>query len=87
MLLLIIQIIRITASVLSWLVIISVVLSYVVSPYNTIRRTIDTIISPLLIPIRKVVPSFSGFDFSPVILILLIQVIESLLITLLNALR
>jgi len=87
MLLLIIQIIRITASVLSWLVIISVVLSYVVSPYNTIRRTIDTIISPLLIPIRKVVPSFGGFDFSPVILILLIQVIESLLITLLNALR
>ena len=71
----------------SWLVIIGIVLSYFVSPYNTIRRTIDNIISPLLNPIRKVVPSFGGFDFSPMVLILLIQVVEYLLITLLNLLK
>lgn len=87
MVLFLIQVIRITASVFSWLVIIGIVLSYFVSPYNTIRRTIDNIISPLLNPIRKVVPSFGGFDFSPMVLILLIQVLEYLLITLLNLLR
>ena len=87
MVLFLIQVIRITASVFSWLVIIGIVLSYFVSPYNTIRRTIDSIISPLLNPIRKVVPSFGGFDFSPMVLILLIQVVEYLIITLLNLLR
>jgi YggT family protein len=85
MILLLIQIIRIAASVFSWLLIIGVFLSYIVPPYNSVRRTIDSILNPLLTPIRKVVPAFGGFDFSPVILILLIQVVETLLIRLLSA--
>jgi YggT family protein len=85
MILLIIQIVRIAASVFSWLIIIAVLLSYFVSPFNPIRQTIDNLVNPLLNPIRKVVPAFGGFDFSSVVLILLIQVVEMILISLLSA--
>lgn len=87
MTLLLIQVVRIAASVFSWLVIVGVILSYIVPPYNAIRRTIDNVINPLLNPIRKIVPSFGGFDFSPIVLILLIRVIESLLTSLLYSIR
>jgi len=87
MIILMIQIVRITASVFSWLIIIAVILSYFVSPYNPIRKTFDSLVNPLLNPIRKVVPNFGGFDFSSVVLILMIQVVEMLLISLLSAIR
>lgn len=87
MTLLLIQVVRIAASVFSWLVIVGVILSYIVPSYNAIRRTIDNVINPLLNPIRKIVPSFGGFDFSPIVLILLIRVIESLLTSLLYSIR
>jgi len=87
MIIFIIQIVRITASVFSWLIIIAVILSYFVSPYNPIRKTLDSLVNPFLNPIRKVVPNFGGFDFSSVVLILIVQVVEMLLISLLSAIR
>lgn len=87
MIILMIQIVRITASVFSWLIIIAVILSYFVSPYNPIRKTLDSLVNPFLNPIRKVVPNFGGFDFSSVVLILIVQVVEMLLISLLSAIR
>ncbi|OJX41463.1 MAG: hypothetical protein BGO78_01680 [Chloroflexi bacterium 44-23] len=80
---LIIQIIQITASVYTWLIIIAIVMSYFVSPYHPIRRTLDGLINPLLNPIRKVVPPLGGFDFSPIVLVLLVRVVEILLVSVL----
>ena len=80
---LIIQIIQITASVYTWLIIIAIVMSYFVSPFHPIRRTLDGLISPLLNPIRKVVPPLGGFDFSPIVLVLLVRVVEILLVSVL----
>jgi YggT family protein len=37
-------------------------------------------VEPLLAPIRRVVPLLGALDFSPLILIILIQVISNLLI-------
>ncbi len=78
-----IQVIQIAASVYTWLIIIAIVMSYFVSPFHPIRRTIDGLINPLLNPIRKVVPPLGGFDFSPIVLVLLVRVIETLLVSLL----
>ena len=69
------------------LVIVSVILSYFMDPYHPVRRTIDSIVAPLLNPIRRVVPLVGMLDFSPLVLIILIQVIGNLLVRLLFSLR
>ena len=78
-----ITIINIVSQLLVLLVIISVILSYFMDPYHPIRRGVDNIVEPLLTPIRRVVPLIGMLDFSPLILILLIQLVRSLLISLL----
>jgi YggT family protein len=75
------------AQLLVLLVIISVILSYFMDPYHPIRRSIDGVVEPMLSPIRRVVPSLGGLDFSPLVLIILIQLLSNLLIRVLLALR
>lgn len=55
-------------------VIVDVMLSYFMSPYEPIRRTLDRIVEPFLSPIRKVIPAVGMMDFSPLVLIVLLQV-------------
>ena len=40
---------------------------------------IDRITAPLYRPIRRVLPDFGGIDFSPLVILILIQVIKKLL--------
>lgn len=82
-----IALIQALGSLLFIVVIVSVVLSYFMSPYHPIRSNLDRIVEPLLNPIRRVVPPLGMIDFSPLILIILIQVVETLLISLLASLR
>jgi len=83
----IITIISIVAQLLVLLVFISVILSYFMDPYHPIRRGVDNIVEPMLSPIRRVIPSVGMLDFSPLVLILLIQLVKSLLVSLLFNLR
>ena len=69
------------------LVIVSVILSYFMDPYHPIRRSIDSVVEPMLAPIRRVVPLLGVLDLSPLILIILIQVLSNLLIRFLSTLR
>jgi YggT family protein len=82
-----IQIIDVVSQILVLLVIISAILSFFMDPYHPIRRGVDNIVQPMLEPIRRVVPSIGMFDFSPLILIILIQVISNLLIAFLSSAR
>ena len=68
------------SQILTWIVIISVILSYFMDPYNPIRRGVDNIVEPMLAPIRRVIPPAGMFDFSPVILVILIQVVSNIII-------
>lgn len=61
------------------LVVIQVLLSYFMSPFHPIRQAIDRLVNPLLNPIRRNVPPLGMFDFSPLILIVAIQIVDSLL--------
>lgn len=72
--------------ILILLVILSVILSYFLDPYHPLRRGLDRIVEPMLSPIRRVVPLVGMLDFSPLVLIILIQVIGSLLVRLLLSL-
>ncbi len=80
--LVLIQIIRLTATVITWLIIIKVVLSYFMSPYHAVRQTIDQLVEPLLMPIRRIMPQTGMIDFSPLVLLILVQLIEAVLINL-----
>ena len=73
--------------ILILLVVLSVILSYFVDPYHPIRRGLDRIVEPMLAPIRRVVPLVGMLDFSPLVLIILIQIIGSLLVRLLLTVR
>jgi YggT family protein len=82
-----ILIINAISRILELLVIIDVVLSYFMSPFNPVRLTIGRIVGPMLAPIRRIVPPLQMIDFSPIILIILINVINSILVSLLGSLR
>jgi YggT family protein len=62
------------------IIIVDAVVSFFLSPYHPFRQTLDRIVNPLLDPIRKIVPPLMNMDFSPIILLLLLQVIETLLL-------
>ncbi len=83
----IITIVQTLGSALLLVVIVDVLLSYFLNPYHPVRATLDRIVEPFLAPIRRVVPSLGMIDFSPVILVILIQVVETVLIMLLSSLR
>ena len=82
-----INIIQTLSTVLLLAVLASVLLSYFLPPYNNIRVFLDRIVNPLLVPIRRVVPPLGMIDFSPIVLIILIQVVEWVLISVLSRLR
>ena len=71
------------AQLLVVLVVVSVILSYFMDPYHPVRRSIDSVVEPMLAPIRRVVPLLGMLDLSPLILIILIQVISNILIRIL----
>lgn len=73
--------------ILVLLIIVSVILSYFMDPYHPVRRGVDRIVEPILSPIRRVVPQVGMIDFSPLILIILVQVLSSLLVSFLSTLR
>ncbi len=67
---------------LMWVVIVRVVMSWLIA-YNVINlhnqfvamvwQICGKIYEPMVQPIRKMIPNFGGMDFSPFILILLLQ--------------
>ena len=72
-------IISVIEQTLLLLILLKVLLSYFMDPFHPFRQSIDRLIDPLLRPIRQIVPSFGRFDFSPIILIILVEVIAQVL--------
>ena len=69
------------------LVIAAAILSFFMDPYHPIRRAIDSVVEPMLAPIRRIVPLVGTLDFSPLVLIILIQLLSNILVRVLIALR
>ena len=69
------------------LIFIAVILSFFMDPYHPIRRGVDNIVEPMLAPIRRIIPLLGTLDFSPLVLILLIQFGARVIIAFLLTLR
>jgi YggT family protein len=82
-----IQLINILSQFIVLVVIVKIILSYFMDPYHPVRQTLDGLVEPMLSPIRRVVPLIGMFDFSPLILIILVRILSSVLISFLLTLR
>ncbi len=80
MILFLVRLIQIAVQLITLLVIVHVVLSYFMSPFHPVRAFVDRLVAPLINPIRRVVPPFGMFDLSPLILLLLVQMLGSVLV-------
>src|SRR5215213_6697298 len=75
-------------SVVMWIIIIQVILSWLFA-FNVLNTSshgvrafavaLERITEPLYRPIRRMLPDFGGIDFSPLVVLILIQVIKRLL--------
>ena len=64
-----------------WIVIGRAVISWVnADPYNPIVRFLIQVTDPILLRIRRYIPSMGGIDLSPMILILAIVFLQSFLV-------
>jgi YggT family protein len=87
MIIILVDIIHLISRLLIFLIIVDVVLAYVISPYHPVRQFLDRFLAPLISPIRRVVPTVGMFDFSPVILLILVQLVDIILTNILLSLR
>jgi YggT family protein len=80
------NIINILANLFILLVIVDSLLSFILSPYHPIRITIDRIVNPFLAPMRRIVPLVGMLDLSPLILIILVEILARILVSFLSSL-
>ncbi len=79
-----IDLVGLVFTIIFYLVLADVIVSWVLDPYHPIRRYLDSIVQPMLDPIRRIIPPTSGIDFSPFVLLLLLRVVRSLVVGLLT---
>lgn len=78
-----VQLIGLIANLLTIMIFIWVLISWIMPPYNPVRETLGRIVEPMLAPIRRVIPMAGMMDFSPMILMILIELIARVLINIL----
>ena len=88
MLVALVDIAKLLLSVLTWIIIGQVILSWLLA-FNVLNTSsggvrafalaMDRITAPLYRPIRRLLPDFGGIDFSPLVILILIQVLQKLL--------
>ena len=81
----IIQILLYLLTILWWIIIIQAVLSWLIA-FNVINthndfvrnvwRTLERITDPIYRPIRRVLPDFGALDLSPIVVLIVIQVLD-----------
>ncbi|NQW70005.1 MAG: YggT family protein [Betaproteobacteria bacterium] len=70
-----IELLDLTISGLIWLVLANVILSWI-SAGSSIQYLVSLLVEPLLSPIRRVIPNLGSLDLSPLVLLLILQVLQ-----------
>ena len=71
--------IRLLCEVLTFAIFIRVILSWFLTRPNTLTIILDKITEPILAPLRRIIPRAGMFDFTPLVAIILLQLIANLL--------
>jgi YggT family protein len=67
-------VLRMFVYLLMGVIIIAALLSWI-NPYSPVGPLFDTLSRPLLLPVRRRMPSLGGIDLSPLVVLLLLQVV------------
>jgi len=75
----VIRVIDVAFEVLVWLIIIRCILSFVRhDPYQPVFKFIYDVTEPVMAPFRRLVPVVGGLDFSPLIAIMVVELVRRL---------
>ena len=72
--------IEIVTRALTLIILADVLVGYFLDAFHPIRQFLDSILEPFLAPIRKLLPSSGGLDFSPLVLFFLVEMAGRVLV-------
>jgi len=79
-------VVRVAFELLSWLIIARALLTWIPNvPYNAVVKFIHEVTDPVMVPIQRMLP-YTLLPFSPIVAILVIQLVEWLVLSLLYSL-
>jgi YggT family protein len=82
-----IQVVNIIFEVLIWLIIIRCFLSFIPhNHYQPLIKFIYEMTEPIMAPFRRMIPAAGGIDFSPIIVVLAVSLLQRVVIRLLSSL-
>lgn len=85
----ILQIVQVLLNILWWIIVIQAILSWliafnVINTYNdgvrTIWNALQRMTEPLYRPIRRILPDFGALDLSPLVVLLLIYIVQTIVV-------
>ena len=83
------QILEILLDVLWWIIIVQAILSWliafnVINTYNAtvraIRQALEKITEPIYRPIRRILPDFGALDLSPLVVLLVLYILQTIVL-------
>ncbi|NLU50067.1 MAG: YggT family protein [Syntrophomonadaceae bacterium] len=75
------QVVDVVFQVLIYLVIFRCILSFVRhDPYHPLLKFVYDVTEPVMAPFRRLLPGVGGVDFSPVVVILVIELVRKLVV-------
>ncbi|WP_119071737.1 YggT family protein [Aggregatilinea lenta] len=78
------QLIALLIQLYSMLILARVLMSWVqIDPNSPLARTLIDLTEPVLKPVRDLMPPAAGLDFSPIIVIIVLQIVGQILIEML----
>jgi YggT family protein len=89
MLISIVQILYILLSIIWWIIVIQAIMSWliafnIINTHNDFVRSIwqalDKITEPLYRPIRKILPDFGALDLSPLVVLLVLYILQTVVL-------
>ena len=73
--------------ILNFAILLRLIISWLpIDPHSQFVRVLHEITEPILGPLRRVIPSIGGLDLSPMVGLILIQIAQTMLLTLLRGL-
>jgi YggT family protein len=65
----------------SLIVLAAVIVSWIqLPPYHPVVKLLNSLTEPALAPIRKVIPPMGGLDITPMLLLILLQLVKGVLV-------
>lgn len=76
--------IQLMSTGLTIIIFLDIILGYFLDPFHPVRRSLDSFVEPMLTPIRRIMPPMGMIDLSPLVLLIVIQLIETVIIGILR---